>query len=115
MSAATASAAATASVVATASTAVIVRGADAMKKKVAAAVAHQPARRPNNEHDVIWWWWWWRWWTPSVFPSAQDLPVFGRQRAEDRLQGRQAAAALHFRARQDRAEPHHGGVGQEAA
>ena len=52
---------------------------------------------------------------PAVLPPPQDLPVLRRQRAEDRLQGRQAAAALRLRARQDRAEPHHRGVGQEAA
>ena len=52
---------------------------------------------------------------PSVLPPPQDLPVLRRQCAEDRLQGRQAAAALRLRARQDRAEPHHGGVGEETA
>src|SRR5690606_28026755 len=40
---------------------------------------------------------------PPLLPAPQDLPVLGRQRAEDRLQGREAAVALHFRARQDRA------------
>jgi small subunit ribosomal protein S6 len=29
--------------------------------------------------------WWWRRSPPSVLPSAQDLPVLGPQRAEDRL------------------------------
>src|SRR6516165_412289 len=52
---------------------------------------------------------------PAVLPPPQDLPVLGRQRAEDRLQGREAVAALRVRARQDRAEPHHRGLGQEAA
>ena len=52
---------------------------------------------------------------PAVLPPAQDLPVLRRQCAEDRLQGRQAVAALRVGARQDRAEPHHRGVGQEAA
>ena len=52
---------------------------------------------------------------PAVLPPPQDLPVLRRQRAEDRLQGREAAAALRLRARQDRAEPHHRGLGQEAA
>ena len=52
---------------------------------------------------------------PAVLPPPQDLPVLRRQRAQDRLQGRAAAAALRLRARQDRAEPHHRGVGQEAA
>src|SRR5882757_3815168 len=51
----------------------------------------------------------------TVLPPAQDLPILGRQCPEDRLQGREAVAALRFRARQDRAEPHHGGFGQEAA
>ena len=49
-------------------------------------------------------------WTPP-----QGLPVLGLGRAEDRLQGRQAPAALHFRARQDRPVPHHRRVGEEAA
>src|ERR1700722_17032749 len=57
----------------------------------------------------------WSWFTPSVFPPSQDLPVHGSERAEDRLQGFQAADALRFRARQDRAEPHHRGFRQEAA
>ena len=52
---------------------------------------------------------------PAVLPPPQDLPVLRRQCAEDRLQGRQAAAALRLRARQDRAEPHHRGLGEEAA
>src|SRR5262249_38369126 len=53
--------------------------------------------------------------SPPVLPPPQDVPVHRRQRAEDRLQGRQAAAALRLRARQDRAEPHHRGLDQEAA
>src|ERR671913_28903 len=52
---------------------------------------------------------------PSVLPPAQDLPLLGAQCAEDRLQGHQAPVALRVGARQDRAEPHHGGLGQEAA
>src|SRR5690348_2966520 len=55
------------------------------------------------------------WCTPSVFPPPQDLSVHGSERAEDRLQGFQAVDALRIRARQDRAEPHHGGLRQEAA
>ncbi len=55
------------------------------------------------------------WCTPSVFPPPQDLPVHGPERAEDRLQGFQAVDALRVRARQDRAEPHHRGLRQEAA
>src|SRR5580658_1658277 len=52
---------------------------------------------------------------PAVLPPAQDLPVLRPERPEDRLQGREAAAALHLRAGQDRTEPNHGSVGQEAA
>ena len=44
---------------------------------------------------------------PSLLPPQEDLPVLRRQRAQDRLQGREAAAALHLRARQDRAVAHH--------
>src|SRR5712675_298257 len=55
------------------------------------------------------------WCTPSVFPPSQDLPVHGSECAEDRLQGFQAADALRLRARQDRAEPHHRRLRQEAA
>src|SRR5581483_11734504 len=53
--------------------------------------------------------------TQTVLPPAQDLPVHGRERPEDRLQGHEAVAALHLRARQDRAEPHHRRIDQEAA
>src|SRR5262245_5726768 len=42
---------------------------------------------------------------PPVFPPPQDLSVFRRQCAEDRLQGREAPSALCIRARQDRAKP----------
>ena len=52
---------------------------------------------------------------PPLLPPPQDLPVHRRQRAEDRLQGREAVAALRLGARQDRAEPHHRGLDQEAA
>src|SRR5712672_2710117 len=55
------------------------------------------------------------WCTPSVFPPPQDLPVHGSECAEDRLQGFQTVDALCFRARQDRAEPHHRRLRQEAA
>src|SRR2546430_14230429 len=55
------------------------------------------------------------WCTPSVFPPPQDLPVHGPECAEDRLQGFQAVDALRLRARQDRAEPHHRRLRQEAA
>src|SRR3984893_9699111 len=54
-------------------------------------------------------------WTPAVLSPPQELPVLRRQRAEDRLQGRQAVAALRVGARQDRSEPHYGGLGEEAA
>src|ERR1700738_5551310 len=55
------------------------------------------------------------WCTPSVFPPPQDLPVHGSECAEERLQGVQAVDALRVRARQDRAEPHHCRLRQEAA
>src|SRR5437763_7331620 len=55
------------------------------------------------------------WCTPSVFPPPQDLPVHGSECAEDRFQGFEAVDALRFRARQDRAEPHHRRLRQEAA
>ena len=60
-------------------------------------------------------WFHWRRWPSSVLPSSQDLPVLGPERAEDRLQGHEAAVALHLRARQDRSFAHHGRLGQEAA
>src|SRR5262249_29719989 len=50
----------------------------------------------------------------AVLPAPQDVAVLRRQCPEDRLQGRAAAAALRLRARQDRAQPHHRGLGQEA-
>src|SRR5215813_6867983 len=53
--------------------------------------------------------------SPAILPPPQDLPVLGRQRAQDRLQRRAPAAALCLRARQDRAKPHHRGIGEEAA
>src|ERR1700761_3854391 len=55
------------------------------------------------------------WCTPSVFPPPQDLSVHGCERAEDRLQGFQTVDAVCVRARQDRAEPHHRRLRQEAA
>src|SRR5512144_2025163 len=54
------------------------------------------------------------WCTPSVFPPPHDLSVHGSERSEDRLQGFQALDALRVGARQDRAEPHHGGLRKEA-
>src|SRR5262245_50686171 len=53
--------------------------------------------------------------SPPILSPPQDLPVLRDQCAEDRLQGRAASATLRFRARQDRAEPDHGGFRQEAA
>jgi small subunit ribosomal protein S6 len=53
--------------------------------------------------------------SPAVLPSSQDLSVHRHQRAQDRLQGRAAVAALRLGARQDRAEPNHRRLGQEAA
>src|SRR5215471_8668411 len=52
---------------------------------------------------------------PAILPAAQILPLLGAACAQDRLQGREAAAALRLRARQDRTEPHHRGLDQEAA
>src|SRR5215475_2468001 len=52
---------------------------------------------------------------PAILSPPQDLSVFRRQCPEDRLQGREALAALRLRARQDRAESDHGGFRQEAA
>src|SRR3984885_4528401 len=52
---------------------------------------------------------------PSLLPPPQELPVLGRERAQDRLQGRQAAAALRLRTRQDRSKSHHRSVGEKAA
>src|SRR5262245_25185490 len=81
-----------------AATAVIV-GVTATMTAGRVMAAMKPKRRRNNNGSPTWW-------RPSaVLPSTQDMPVLRRQRAEDRLQGRQAAAALHFGARQDRAEP----------
>ncbi len=47
--------------------------------------------------------------------GVEGLPVHGPECAEDRLQGFQAVDALRVRARQDRAEPHHRRIRQEAA
>src|SRR5690554_2036575 len=84
-------------------------GAATATEKTAAKADLRAARRAQHEL-----WWWWRR-TPSVHAPAQDLPVLGRRRAEDRLQGREAPAAVRLRARQDRAEPHHGRVRDQAA
>src|ERR1700679_1874676 len=52
---------------------------------------------------------------PPLFPSPQVLPVFGRQRAEDRLQGHAPVVALHLRTWQDRALADHRGERRQAA
>ena len=43
----------------------------------------------------------------------KTCPFSGPKRAKDRLQGRASAAALRFRARQDRAVPHHRRFGKK--
>src|SRR3990167_226787 len=63
-----------------------------------------PSRETKNERP-----------TPSLHTPSQELPVLRRQRAGHRLQGRAPSAALRLRARQDRAQPHLGGVVEEAA
>src|SRR5580658_1314581 len=70
-------------------------------------------RRRNNDGNVTARRRWRR--TPAVFSPPQELPILRRQRTEDRLQGRQAVAALRVGTRQDRSEPHHRGLGEEAA
>src|SRR5262245_13712094 len=88
---------------------------EAIAREASAATAAHAApaktlrRRTRSENNGR------SWCTPSVFPPPQDLPVHGSERAEDRLQGFKAVDALRVRARQDRAEPHHGRLGQEAA
>ena len=52
---------------------------------------------------------------PAVLPAPQDQPVRHRRRAQDRLQGHQASAALRVRAWQDRAAADHRGDRQGAA
>jgi ribosomal protein S6 len=58
---------------------------------------------------------WWRRRSPSLFPPPQVLPLLRPQRAEDRLQGHEAHGTFRLRARQDRSQPHHGCLRQEAA
>src|SRR5690625_3357467 len=87
-------------IAAVAVTAIVVTAVTVARGATATTVPH--ARRENNG-------------PPSVFPPPQILPVLGRGRAGHRLQGCEAAPALHLRARQDRAAPHHGRFGQEAA
>src|SRR4051812_44360972 len=43
---------------------------------------------------------------PALLPPPQDGSVLRPERAQDRLQGRAVAAALYFRARQDRPLAH---------
>src|SRR5277367_1688752 len=50
-----------------------------------------------------------------LFPPSQVVPIFGRQRAENRLQGHASVVALHLRTRQDRAVAHHRGERRQAA
>src|SRR5262245_16679561 len=50
-----------------------------------------------------------------VSPPPQDVSLLRRQCPQDRLQGRAPSRPLRLRARQNRTEPHYGGVGQEAA
>src|SRR5262245_44260839 len=114
--AAAASAIATVVIAATASAGI----AAIVRRAVTAKSVLKQAPRSNDHGNVSsgwfrWWCWRWRRRAPAVLPAAQDLPVLRRQCAEDRLQGHSAPAALHLRARQDRAEPDHRGVGQEAA
>src|SRR6516225_4532368 len=101
--------AASAAIVTAADSVVIVMAASAVSAARVASAKKPKRRRKRSKSNGR------SWCTPSVFPSPQELPVHGRQCAEDRLQGFQAADALRLRARQDRAEPHHGCLGQEAA
>ena len=68
-------------------------------------------RRRNNHGDVTAR----RRRAPAVLSPPQELPVFRRQCAEDRLQGRQAAATVRVGTRQDRSESHYRGFRKEAA
>ena len=77
-----------------------------LERRSEAERAGEKVKEPRHERDGC---------TSSVLPSPEDLPVLRRQRAEDRLQGHQAAGPVHFRAWQDRPEPHHRGLGEEAA
>src|SRR5271154_827676 len=52
---------------------------------------------------------------PPVFPPAQVVPIHGRQRAEDRLQGHPSLVALHLRTREDRAVADYRGERRQAA
>src|ERR1700761_7636778 len=50
-----------------------------------------------------------------ILPPPQELPLLREGRSPDRLQGRPSAPGLRVRAWQDRPQPHHRGVRQEAA
>src|SRR5580698_1564513 len=94
--------------IATADSAVTVVASVAIAARAARAMTPKPAAKGSKNHGRSWC-------TPYVFPPPQDLSVHRSECAEDRLQGFQAVDALRLRARQDRAEPHHGGFRQEAA
>ena len=51
----------------------------------------------------------------DLLPPPENLPFLKRRVAQNRLQGRQIAAALCFRARKDRTKPHNRGFGEKAA
>src|SRR5580704_2591552 len=96
----------------TASTVETAAIARAIVSGAAARIATIPRQRWRTEHGHVTAR---RGWPPSLLPPPQELPVLRRERAQDRLQGRQAAAALRFGARQDRSKPHHRSVGEKAA
>src|SRR3954463_3130388 len=93
---------------------VVIAAAFVIAIGVPRATATMPQRQRSNNHGILPSRWRRRC-TSSVLSSSQDLPILGRRRAEDRLQGCAPLAALRFRARQDRAEPHHCGLCQETA
>src|SRR5262245_61914703 len=104
-------AAASAIVTAASTVAIASVSATAVRRGKATTRTPSPARLPRSDvHGAF----------PTADSSAilsppQDLPVFRRQCAEDRLQGCEALAALRVRARQDRAESDYRGFRQEAA
>src|SRR6516164_7094855 len=100
-------AAASAAIAMAASAAIVMAASVVSAARVVSAT--KPKRRKRSKSNGR------SWCTPSVFPSPQELPVHGRECAENRLQGFQALDALRLRARQDRAEPHHRGLRKEAA
>src|SRR5437868_6537900 len=100
-------AAVSAAIVTAVASAVIAKAASAATAAHAAPVKKSKRRKRSNDNGRSWC-------TPSVLPPPQDLSVHGSERAKDRLQGFQAPDALRVGARQDRAEPHYGGLRQEA-